>query len=77
MLCWSKRCQRLMSVTSRSATKACSTPLRIAKDIGVSRYTVYRFLNDEKLSKRTAAGLKRISKGNLTDSDLLPYLMRL
>lgn len=51
--------------------------LRIAKDIGVSRYTVYRFLNDEKLSKRTAAGLKRISKGNLTDSDLLPYLMRL
>lgn len=51
--------------------------LLIARDLGVSRYTVYRFLNDEKLSKKTATGLVRISGGSIEQSDLLPYLMRL
>ncbi|QXN71270.1 helix-turn-helix DNA binding domain protein [Rhodobacter phage RcPacific] len=51
--------------------------LRLARALGVSRYTVYRFLNDEKLSKKTAAGLVRISDGALEQSDVLPYLMRL
>ena len=31
----------------------------------------------EKLSKKTAAGLVRISAGSLEQSDVLPYLMRL
>ncbi len=51
--------------------------LRLARALGVSRYTVYRFLNDEKLSKKTAAGLVRISDGALEQIDVLPYLMRL
>ena len=51
--------------------------LRLARALGVSRYTVYRFLNEEKLSKKTAAGLVQISDGSLEQSDVLPYLMRL
>ena len=51
--------------------------LRLARALGVSRYTVYRFLNEEKLSKKTAAGLVQISYGSLEQSDVLPYLMRL
>ena len=51
--------------------------LCLARALGVSRYTVYRFLNDEKLSKKMAAGLVRISDGSLEQSDVLPYLMRL
>lgn len=51
--------------------------LCLAQDLGVSRYTVYRFLNDEKLSKEMAIGLVRIAKGSLEPSDLLSYLMRL
>ena len=51
--------------------------LRLARALGVSRYTVYRFLNDEKLSKKTAAGLVRISAGEIEQNDVLPYLMRL
>ena len=51
--------------------------LRLARALGVSRYTVYRFLNEEKLSKKTAAGLVRISAGSLEQSDVLPYLMSL
>ena len=51
--------------------------LRLARALGVSRYTVYRFLNEEKLSKKTAAGLVQISDGSLEQSDILPYLMRL
>ena len=51
--------------------------LRLARALGVSRYTVYRFLNEEKLSKKMAAGLVQISDGSLEQSDVLPYLMRL
>lgn len=51
--------------------------LRLARALGVSRYTVYRFLNEEKLSKKMAARLVRISDGSLEQSDVLPYLMRL
>ena len=51
--------------------------LRLARALGVSRYTVYRFLNEEKLSMKTAAGLVQISDGSLEQSDVLPYLMRL
>ena len=51
--------------------------LSLARALEVSRYTVYRFLNDEKLSKKTAAGLVQISDGSLEQSDVLPYLMRL
>lgn len=51
--------------------------LRLARALGVNRYTVYRFLNEEKLSKKMAAGLVRISDGSLEQSDVLPYLMRL
>ena len=51
--------------------------LRLARALGVSRYTHYRFLNEEKLSKKTAAGLVQISDGSLEQSDVLPYLMRL
>lgn len=50
---------------------------RLAVDLGVNRYTVYRFLNDEKLSKKSAAGLVRISGGAISENDLLPFLMRL
>lgn len=49
--------------------------LRISQDLGVSRYTVYRFLNEEKLSKKMTAGLIQISNGLLTSTDLLPFLM--
>lgn len=51
--------------------------LLIAKDIGVTRYTVYRFLNDEKLSKKLASELVRISGGKIAHEDVLPFLMRL
>lgn len=52
--------------------------LALSKAMGVSRWTVYRFLNEEKLSKITATGLMRVSRegGSLTESDLLPFLLR-
>ncbi|UUV43179.1 helix-turn-helix DNA binding domain protein [Rhodobacter phage RcCWillis] len=49
--------------------------LRMAKDMGVSRYTVYRILNEQKLTKRTFQGLAKIAKGRIESVDLLPYLM--
>lgn len=51
--------------------------LRISKALTVSRFTVYRFLNDEKLSKRTASGLVAISDGAIDQADVMPFLMRL
>lgn len=60
-----------------NGNKSILDTLRLARALGVSRYTVYRFLNDEKLSKKTAAGLVRISDGAIEQSDVLPYLMRL
>ena len=56
--------------------------LRLARALGVSRYTVYRFLNEEKLSVRIANKLISLSReeGHTTpilESDLLPFVMRL
>lgn len=51
--------------------------LALSEVLGVSRFTVYRFLNEEKLSKQRAAALIALSGGNITQEELLPYVMRL
>ena len=51
--------------------------LLLSEVLGVSRFTVYRFLNEEKLSKQRAAALIALSGGNITQEELLPYVMRL
>ena len=51
--------------------------LTLAVDMGVSRYTIYRVMNDQKLTKETAAALLRVSGGSISAADLLPFLMRL
>lgn len=72
--------EKLPAPFVRSQNQGCERildTLRIAKAIGVSRYTVYRILNDEKLSKKTATGLIELSDGRLDQADVLPFLMRL
>lgn len=61
----------------RHGNQAALDTLSLAADMGVSRYTIYRVLNDQKLTKATAADLLRVSGGSITAVDLLPFLMRL
>jgi DNA invertase Pin-like site-specific DNA recombinase len=48
----------------------------VAIDCDVTRMTVYRWLNDLAMSKRNALKLIEISKGALSDIDMIPYVLR-
>jgi hypothetical protein len=49
---------------------------KIAADCSVTRMTVYRWFNDLAMSPASARNLIRISEGNLTDVDMVSYLLR-
>lgn len=51
--------------------------LALARALGVSRFTVYRALNQDRLSKQVAHGLLAIPGSFIKQEDLLPFLMRL
>lgn len=46
----------------------------LAKDCGVSRYTVYRWMNDEAMASRSANQIIKLSEGTISQIDMIPYL---
>ena len=50
--------------------------IRLAKDGDVSRYTVYRWMNDEAMAARSAKQIIKLSEGTISQVDMIPYLLR-
>lgn len=50
--------------------------ITLSTALGVSRYSVYRALNEQKLSVNMALNLIDLSGGKLTPEDLLHYVIR-
>lgn len=46
----------------------------LAKDCSVSRYTVYRWMNDEAMASRSANQIIQLSEGTISQIDMIPYL---
>lgn len=47
----------------------------LAKEGEVVRFTVYRWLNNNRLSSSSAKIIINISEGKIKDTDLLPFLL--
>ncbi len=48
----------------------------LSKAINVSRFSIYRWLNGEAISQRSARSIIAVSKGNITKDDLIPFMLR-
>lgn len=46
----------------------------LAKECEVSRYTVYRWMNDEAMASRSANQIIKLSEGTISQIDMIPYL---
>lgn len=50
-------------------------PSKLARDVKCCRFTVYRWLNDNRISAKGAKRIIEVSKGRLTKEDFAPFLI--